>query len=146
MGDRETGRQEDGETRESGEDKTASLLPDAAGLETSGEMMAWTEEDSGLARSADLPTSTSPLRDAGRRLRRNPVAILCGAYMDDSRAGGDFCASDFALGLCVQDYRHYNFAVNTPPDTRHLLGTDDSCRDVLSPPAVRGPECRCAWP
>ena len=31
-----------------------------------------------------------------------------------------------------QDYRHYNFAVNTPPDARHLLGTDDSCRDVLS--------------
>ena len=55
----------------------------------------------GLSASADLPVSSVPLRDAWRRLRRNPVAILCGVYMLLLRAGGDLRAAGLALRLRV---------------------------------------------
>ena len=133
MEDREKRSGEVEEWRSGGEEPASdAVTPNAGGLETSGEMTAWTEEDSGLARSADLPTSTSPLRDAGRRLRRNPVAILCGAYMTLLVLAAIFAPLISHWDYAFQDYRHYDFAVNTPPDARHLLGTDDSCRDVLS--------------
>lgn len=70
-------------------------------------------------------------RDALRRLRRNPVAMLCGIYMLLLILAAIFVPLVSHWGYDTQDYRSYA-NLPAPPDSRHLLGTDDLGRDVLS--------------
>lgn len=77
------------------------------------------------------PLSSSPLQDAWKRLRRNPIAILCGVYMALLTLAAIFAPLLSHWDYAAQDYRHYA-VLPTPPDAKHLLGTDDIGRDVLS--------------
>ena len=86
-GEREQGT---GDRKQGTEGRAADgLVSQSGGIETSTEITAWTAgEDTGVSPAPSLPltssspsSSNSPLSDAARRLRRNPVALLCGAYM-----------------------------------------------------------------
>ncbi len=70
-------------------------------------------------------------RDALRRLRRNPIAMLCGIYMLLLILAALFAPLISHWDYASQDYRSYA-NLPAPPDSRHLLGTDDLGRDVLS--------------
>ncbi len=106
------------------------LIAAPAGLETSTEMSAWNPEEE--AASPLLPFSSSPFLDTWRRLRRNPIAMVSGGYMLLLILAALLAPILSHWEYAAIDYRHYNFAVNTPPDARHLLGTDNEGRDLLS--------------
>ena len=78
-----------------------------------------------------VPKSLSPGADAWSRLRRNPVAILSGLFI----------LGLILVALCAPLLTHYaydfldtkNYAsVPSPPDSRHVLGTDGLGEDILS--------------
>ena len=77
------------------------------------------------------PASVSPSRDAWRRLRRNPVAVISGTYILLVlllALGANFVAPyDYAF----QDTRRY-VSLPSDPDAHHRLGTDDLGRDIVS--------------
>lgn len=75
--------------------------------------------------------SSSPLQDAWQRLRRNPIAILCGVYMALLILAAVFAPLLAHWDYASQDYKHYA-VLPAPPDAQHLLGTDDLGRDVFS--------------
>ena len=107
----------------------SGLIAAPAGLETSTEMSAWTPEEE--TASSLLLFSSSPFLEAWRRLRRSPVALACLVYMGLLILAA-VCAPLLAKwGYASQDYSHYA-KLPAPPDARHLLGTDDLGRDVLS--------------
>ncbi len=124
---RRRGEEERG--REEATDLTG-LIAAPGGLETSTEMSTWTPEDD-ASLSPLLLFSSSPLLEAWRRLRRNPVALACLAYMGLLIVAAIFAPLLAKWGYASQDYSHYA-QLPAPPDARHLLGTDDLGRDVLS--------------
>lgn len=77
------------------------------------------------------PAALSPGAEAWRRLRRNPVAMLCLVYI----LGLIFVAV-FADVVAPYRYDFYDTkryaSFPTPPDAFHRLGTDPLGRDVLS--------------
>ncbi len=127
MKEEETGRQGD---RETGRQAADALVTQPGGIETSTEMSAWTEE-ADVSLSPPLLVSSSPFRDAALRLRRNPVALLCGMYMLLLVVAAICAPLVSRFGYAFQDYRHYA-SLPAPSDARHLLGTDDLGRDILS--------------
>jgi ABC-type dipeptide/oligopeptide/nickel transport system permease subunit len=65
-----------------------------------------------------------------RRLRRNPVAVLCGIYILVVVGVAIFAGSlaPYPYDAIDQSYS----SLPAPPDHRHLLGTDNLGQDVLS--------------
>ena len=130
MEEEEKRRREEREERGGETPDLTGLVAAPAGLETSTEMSAWTPEaDASL--SPLLPVSFSPFLDALHRLRRNPVALACVAYMALLIVAAVFAPLLAHWDYAAQDYSHYA-QLPAPPDARHLLGTDDLGRDVLS--------------
>src|SRR5689334_7527467 len=74
--------------------------------------------------------SLSPSADAWRRLRRNPLAMLCGLYIVGLIFVALFANVLAPYDYAFQDSRRYS-SLPAPPDARHLLGVDDLGRDVL---------------
>ncbi len=75
--------------------------------------------------------SLSPGAEAWRRLRRNPVAVISGLFI----------ALLVLVAVCAPLFTHYAYdfldtksynSLPSPPDSRHLLGTDGLGEDVLS--------------
>ncbi len=81
----------------------------------------------------ELPSrpALSPASDAFRRLRRNPAALLSGGYILLLVFAALFAPLLTRYDFAFQDTQNY---LNLPalPDHRHLLGTDDLGRDLLS--------------
>lgn len=77
------------------------------------------------------PPSHSPAADAWRRLRRNPVAVICGIYILALILVAVFAGSISPYAYDFYDTKRYD---NPPtgPDAHHLLGTDHIGADVLS--------------
>ena len=77
------------------------------------------------------PASVSPGKDAFRRLRKNPIAVLSGLYIlliILLALGANFVAPyDYAF----QDTHRY-VILPADPDIHHRLGTDDLGRDIVS--------------
>ena len=73
----------------------------------------------------------SPSADAFRRLRRNPIAILSGGYILVLIFIALFAPHLTPYDFAFQDTARYT---NPPtfPDAKHLLGTDETARDLLS--------------
>lgn len=83
------------------------------------------------AAAATPPKSLSPGAEAWRRLRRNPVAILSGLFIVVLVLVA-ICAPLFThYAYDYLDTRSYN-SLPSPPDSRHVLGTDKLGEDVLS--------------
>lgn len=73
----------------------------------------------------------SPGRDALRRLRRNPVAVLCGLYILVMVVLAVFAPLVTRYAYDFQDTKRY-LDLPAPADRYHLLGTDNLGQDVLS--------------
>jgi ABC-type dipeptide/oligopeptide/nickel transport system permease subunit len=75
--------------------------------------------------------SASPGRDAWRRLRRNPVAVICGLYIVTLVLLALFAPLLAPYGYDFQDTSRYA-TLPASPDAHHRLGTDNLGQDVLS--------------
>jgi ABC-type dipeptide/oligopeptide/nickel transport system permease subunit len=71
----------------------------------------------------------SPWGEAWRRLRRNPVAVVCGIYILLLALVALFAGT---LAPYAYDYLDTRGALPAPPDAHHLLGRDNLGQDVLS--------------
>lgn len=79
-------------------------------------------------RRIELPAQTTLVRDALRRLARNPLAVTGGLLL-----GVLILAAVFAQQLAPHDpIRQSLYERRQPPSSRHWLGTDDLGRDILS--------------
>lgn len=76
-------------------------------------------------------SSLSPSAEAWRRLRRNPVAVICAVYMLALVLVAVFAGTLSPYVFDFQDTRRYA-SLPAPPDHLHLLGTDNLGQDVLS--------------
>ncbi|HEV2474126.1 MAG TPA: ABC transporter permease [Chthonomonadales bacterium] len=77
------------------------------------------------------PPSTGPAADGWRRLRRNPIAILCMALITVLIAVALLANFIAPYHYDFQDTQRY-MSLPSGPDARHLLGLDDLGQDVLS--------------
>ncbi len=84
------------------------------------------QEESLLAQPA-----ISPGREAWQRLRRNPVALVCGLYIAAIVVVALFAPAVAPYAYDYGDTRHYA-SMPAPPDARHLFGVDNLGQDVLS--------------
>jgi oligopeptide transport system permease protein len=75
--------------------------------------------------------SSSPASEAWRRLRRNPVALICGVYIVLLVFVAIFAPILAPYDYDFQDTKPYS-SLPAPADARHLLGVDHLGRDVLS--------------
>jgi ABC-type dipeptide/oligopeptide/nickel transport system permease subunit len=82
-------------------------------------------------RTTPQKPSLSPTADALLRLRRNPVAVVCGLYIVLIVSVAVFANVVAPYDYDFQDIKRYT-STPAPPDALHRLGTDDVGRDVLS--------------
>ena len=75
--------------------------------------------------------SLSPGAEAWRRLRRNPVAVVCGVYILVLLFVAVFANFLAPYAYDLQDTRRYA-SLPAPPDSLHRLGTDNLGQDVIS--------------
>jgi ABC-type dipeptide/oligopeptide/nickel transport system permease subunit len=73
----------------------------------------------------------SPGREAWRRLRRNPVAVICGLYILGIVLVALFANVIAPYAYDYGDTRRY-LSLPAPPDAHHMLGVDNLGQDVLS--------------
>ena len=77
------------------------------------------------------PITQSPRAEALRRLRRNPIAIVCAVYIFVL-----LFVAVFANFIAPYDYDFQDTAryanLPAPPDAKHILGVDHLGRDILS--------------
>ncbi len=74
--------------------------------------------------------STSPGAEAWRRLRRNPVAVVCGLYIALLLFVALFASSLAPYAYDAMDTKYGTLPA--PPDAHHLLGRDNLGQDVFS--------------
>ncbi len=77
------------------------------------------------------PPALSPGREAWRRLRRNPVAVVCGLYIVGIVLVALFAGTISPYAYDYGDTRPYA-SLPAPPDAHHMLGVDSLGQDVLS--------------
>lgn len=86
------------------------------------------EEALTIANNVTKEVSQSPSAEAWRRLRRNPVAVICGVYILGLVIVALFSHWLAPYGYDAPDFSH-RFA---PQSGHHLMGTDQQGRDVFS--------------
>jgi ABC-type dipeptide/oligopeptide/nickel transport system permease subunit len=77
------------------------------------------------------PPAISPGREAWHRLRRNPVAVVCGLYIVGIVLAALFANVLTSYAYDYGDTRRYA-SLPAPPDAYHRLGVDNLGEDVFS--------------
>jgi ABC-type dipeptide/oligopeptide/nickel transport system permease subunit len=78
-----------------------------------------------------VPPAVSPGREAWHRLRRNPVAVICGLFIVALVLVALFAPVFAPYAYDYGDTRGYA-SLPAPPDAHHRLGVDNLGEDVLS--------------